>query len=160
MIKGELIGGETLKLDAARKGPQLRAGMTQLITRLTMRLLVRVKGSKLSGQVLNVRTGKLRRSINQRVAGQDTPMVSGTVGTNLVYARPHEYGFKGKVTIREHVRTQVTAFGRSITPVQVVVGSHARNVTLPERSFLRSALADMSGEIDAQTNATVLEALK
>lgn len=160
MIRGELFNGEDLKLSAARKGPQLRTGMSGLITRLTMQLLIAVKGSKLSGQVLNVRTGKLRRSINQRVTGVDTPTVTGTVGTNTVYARPHEYGFKGKVPVREHLRMQKMAFGRSIEPVQVTVKSHPRNMNLPERSFLRSALQDMSTQIDTQTNATILEAIK
>lgn len=111
--------------------------------RLSIQLSTHVKRDKLSGQVLKNRTGRLRRSINYRVEGEGSKLF-GIVGTNVVYARAHEYG--GPVTIRAHLRTITQAFGRKLkSPVTFEVRAHT--VTYPERSFLRSALADMSTEI-------------
>jgi hypothetical protein len=42
------------------------------------------------------------------------------VGTNVEYARPHEYGFNGTVTVKEHLRLVKKAFGKSLkTPKEV-----------------------------------------
>ena len=46
---------------------QINEAVRQSIVRSTLKLLVKVKREKLSGQVLNVRTGRLRRSITQKV---------------------------------------------------------------------------------------------
>lgn len=143
MIQGEIIGGDELIAVMRLKAPLLQRNFGQAILRLTVMLQRNVKNDKLSGQVLNVRSGRLRRSINAKTSGLDTTKPEGTVGTNVVYARPHEKGFKGVVSVKAHVRMQKTAFGRAITPVQVNVGPHTMKMNLPERSFLRSALEDL-----------------
>jgi phage gpG-like protein len=147
MIQGELLGGDELAAVMRVKAPTFQRNFGQAILRLTVELLRNVKDDKLSGQVLNVRTGRLRRSINQRTSGLDTPQPEGVVGTNVVYARPHEYGFKGVVSVKTHMRIQKQAFGKAITPVEVTVPQHSRRVNLPEKSFLRSALADLQPRI-------------
>jgi hypothetical protein len=76
------------------------------------------------------------------------------------YARQHEYGFAGAVSVKAHLRMVKKAFGRSITPTQVHVRAHARNVVYPERSFLRSALKDMTPEILQALSSAVLEDFK
>lgn len=149
MIKGELIGGEALELRARSFAPNILQRVTQLITRMTLTLLRNVKNDKLSGQVLNVRTGRLRRSINYRMEGENTTHVAGYVGTNVKYGRAQEYGFHGTVSVREHLRMQKKAFGKSIEPVEVTVRAHAMRLNLPERSFLRSALKDLEPELQA-----------
>ena len=84
---------------------------------------------------------------------------TGTVGTNVSYAAAHEYGFKGAQTVKSYMRTAKTVFGRQLrSPVTFAVRGHARQVNIPERSFLRSALADMSGEIPAGINAAIQRA--
>jgi len=128
------------------------------IGRLTLNLLTKVKRDKLSGQVLNVRTGRLRRSINQKVTTVDG-LVVGTVGTNVEYAAVHEYGFKGAVSVKEHLRTIKMAWGVPIPPKRVTVSAHNRNMNLPMRSFLRSALSDMDAEIMTELRASVGRAI-
>lgn len=108
---------------------------------------------KLSGEVLDNVTGRLRRSINVERQDSDTTLVR-TVGTNVRYARAHEYGFTGTVNVREHLRHITQAFGRPIRPRDVVVHAHAMRMHLPERSFLRSALQERAPSIrDALTAA-------
>jgi phage gpG-like protein len=110
------------------------------------------KQDKLTGQVLNVRTGRLRRSITQRVEEEGGSVV-GYVGTNVKYARAHEFGFTGNVTVREHLRR--TKGGKEAT-----VRAHSRNMHLPERSFLRSALKDLQPAIRQDIRGGISEAVK
>ncbi len=50
-----------------------------------------IRTEKLSGQVLRVRSGRLRSSITHRVAQEGDDTVA-RVGTNVIYAKIHEYG--------------------------------------------------------------------
>ncbi len=100
-----------------------------------------VKATKLSGQVLKVRTGRLRRSIHDslRESGDDITMA---VGTNVEYAKPFEMGFQGTVEVREHLRTLTMVFGRPVDPKQITVRAHPMKMNIPERSFLRTSLQE------------------
>lgn len=148
MIRGYVVGDEAVVQRFSAMPPKLKAAILTAVTHLSRKLQRNVKAEKLSGQVLNVRTGTLRRSIDLNISESSTGVV-GKVSTNLSYAPVHEYGFKGVVTVKSHMREIKQAFGKSITPKSITVGTHTRNVNLPARSFLRSALRDMeqSGEI-------------
>lgn len=126
--------------------PTLHGRLVRVMERLTIEVQSHVKQDKLSGQVLKNRTGTLRRSINRRVESTPTS-VQGIVGTNVKYAKVHEFGFKGTVSVREHLRFITQAWGRPISTTEVTVRAHQRKVVLPVRSFLRSALKDKQGEI-------------
>ncbi|MBY4799899.1 hypothetical protein K6W78_07770 [Burkholderia cepacia] len=127
--------------------PNVRNALVQRVQRLVIALQVHVVADKLSGQVLNVRTGRLRRSVNQAVTTTDTT-ITGVVSTPVEYAPVHEYGFQGVVTVKEHLRQVTMAWGKPLsTPVAATVREHTMAMNLPERSFLRSALADQREEI-------------
>lgn len=93
MIEVYLDGaGEVLaQLDSlsARMTEELRAA----ISRLTIKLQSKVKQDKLSGQVLGVRTGRGRRSIQQDVS-IDGSRVVGVVSTNVNYMIGWETGWQ------------------------------------------------------------------
>lgn len=124
----------------------------RIVTRFAIELQGYVKEGKLTGEVLHVRTGTLRRSINNKVV-TNAAGTSGSVGTNVKYGRVHEYGFNGAVSVKGHLRTIKQAFGKSIAPTQVEVSGFTRNMRVPERSFLRSALKDMKPQLLAQLEA-------
>lgn len=141
--------------------PQVRQRLVATIGRLTLQLLREVKAGKLSGQVLQVRSGRLRRSINQRLVQQDPWQIAGYVGTNVCYGRRHELGFTGSEPVRQHLRTLTQAWGRPLrTPRSVSVRSHSRRVSVPPRSFLRSALRDMAPDIRHALQAAVAQGLR
>jgi hypothetical protein len=128
VIKGELVGGEALVMRFKALDPKLRTALTKAVTRLTMQLLRDVKENKLTGQALNTRSGRLRRSINAVVEGQGTLL-----------------------------RTVKQVFGKPIGPIQVTVKSHAMRMNLPQRSFLRSALKELEPTIMKELTAAVSE---
>ena len=116
--------------------------------------------NRLSGQVLNVRTGNLRRSIHQQVTSSGG-LVVGEVNTNVRYGVAHEYGFTGTVNVKASMRQIRQAFGRPLkSPRYVQIRAHSRNVKLPERSFLRSALRDMKPGIEADLQKSIERALR
>jgi phage gpG-like protein len=102
------------------------------IQRAALDLMAFVKGQKLTGQVLNVRTGRLRRSITQRVETEASGTIAGLVGTNVKYGRVHEFGFKGRVPVKAHTRK----LGGKRVPVR----AHSRQVDIPKRPFLGPSL--------------------
>lgn len=111
---------------------------------LTINLQRHIVADKLQGQVLNHRTGALGRSIQQLVE-RSGDRVEGKVYSSgdVKYAAIHEFGFHGSETVKQHMRT--TVFGLKVEPFSV--GPFTRTMNMPERSFMRSGLADMAEEI-------------
>jgi len=155
MIRGELTGDKLVVQSLRQKVPAITQRVERALERLTLMLLERVK-LKLSDDVLRVRTGRLRRSVTYVMRGKGTNEYEGIVGTNVSYGKTHELGFQGTANIKEHLRMVKQAWGKSIEPKQVVVRAHTRQVNLPSRSFLRSALKDMEGSVAS----TITEAVK
>lgn len=151
MIHGYLFGDtlavERFRAASGRTEPELRRSVQRLVLRLTSW----VKERKLTGQVLNVRTGRLRRSIHGEVVTEGAEIM-GVVGTNVEYARAHELGFRGPVQVKEHLRRAKRG--------KVRVQAHTRAMHIPERSFLRSALADMRPEIAAEFQRMLREVIR
>jgi phage gpG-like protein len=160
MLAGRIIGAETVLSHLYDMPAKVRARVAITIQRLTMELLRKVHSEKLSGQVLMNRTGTLRHSVNPKVEDRGTAIV-GSVGTNLVYAKAHEFGVDKQVTIREHLRTVTMAWGRELaSPVVCTVRSHSAHMRLPQRSFLRSSLEEMRGQIRFQLIAAMREGVQ
>lgn len=174
MIKVQIIGDKELVAQLSTAIEKIRGSMIKSISRLTLELTKHVKEDKLSGQVLNVRTGgRLRRSIHNTIQS-DPEQVVGKVGTDVVYAAFHEYGFHGTESVRAYTRRTLTQMkdARRMNPAKYIskrqgeiqVKAHTRQVNYPEHSFLRSALKDMEPYIKQQlveaANGSVRESIK
>lgn len=139
---------------------EFRTAVSQRVGELVLALARYVQVEKLTGQVLRVRTGTLRRSI-QQVVVERGPEVLGIVSTNVEYAPRHEYGYSGPEAVKAHLRTIKQAWGKPLAePRAVAVRAHTRNINYPARSFMRTALADMAPQIVAQIKDAAGEALR
>ncbi|WP_053078378.1 hypothetical protein [Methylobacterium tarhaniae] len=118
------------------------------IERLILEALVK---RKLSGEVLNVVTGKLRRSIYSYVETEGD-RISGVVAQSgdVKYGARWEFGFTGDEVVQAHVRTITQAFGRAIAPREVEVREFTRHVDQPARPFMRPSLAERAAAIVAR----------
>jgi hypothetical protein len=159
MISFTVQGDAAVVRMISAKVPKLTNAVRTSLTRATFMLVGYVKTNKLSGQVLRVKTGTLRRKINGRVS-ETSNSITGQVGVKLAYAAAHEYGLDVDESVRAHLRTIKQAFGRSIAPVTFEVKAHSRHVHLPERSFLRSSLREMTPEIQNMIRAAVVGAAR
>jgi hypothetical protein len=121
--------------------------------------LLGLVGQKLGGAVLKPRSGALAASI-----GVDGPAISGdhvvtTVfsGGDLKYAAIQEYG--GVTAPHDILPSRAKALAFVMGGQQVFArivhhpGSH-----IPERSYLRSSLAEMAAQIEREMKAAVVEA--
>lgn len=148
MIHALVVGSAGVLNRLRAASPEIVARVKPTMYRLAIMLQRKVKTEKLSGQVLHVRSGTLRRSISQRVTVEGG-LLTGVVGTNLKYGRVHEYG--GRVSIREHVR-------KSRIGTIYTVRQHDR--TFPERSFLRSSLAELLPTIRKELQVAARQSIK
>ena len=158
MIAARLVGDSAAlgRLTAMRQ--DANQGIARAIAKLGIDLQNNVQQDKLSGQVLQVRSGALRQSIAGQV--DDTgSAVHTTVYSALNYAAAQEYGFSGTVNVRASLRQIKEAFGHPIAAETIGVAGHARRMELPERSFLRSALDDMTPDIAAGIESALREAI-
>ena len=147
MIDGYLVGDREAVARFTTFGPELQAQLVKRVSGWPLALQKRVQETKLSDQVLHVRTGRLRRSINSRVE-EDGARVYGFVGTNVVYGQRHEMGFSGTENVKAHSRLMTVAFGRKVNdPRQISVRAFSRQIKYAARPFLRPALAEMKPEI-------------
>lgn len=149
MVKIEFIGGEEVVEKLRQIEPKIYTGLLNAITKLSIQLQSKVKEEKLSGQVLKTRTTNLRNSINYDVDNNPS-RITGRVGTNLKYGLAHEFGFNGVVGVPAHLRKITKAWGKTIAPKSVAVKAHSRHMNLPERSFLRTALREMTPQIQSE----------
>ena len=156
MITGWLIGDKRViaKLDGLPD--RLQSALQKRVETLALKLLVKVKAEKLSDQVLKVQTGRLRRSINERVETNGT-RVTGIVGTNVVYGRAWELGFDRKIGAGARGGPR-TLSGKAL---DTYFAKHPPGTKHYEpRSFLRSALEEMRPQIEKELGLIVRDAAK
>ncbi|MET7242495.1 hypothetical protein ABZT49_03945 [Methylobacterium sp. EM32] len=125
---------------------ELRAAVD--VERLILEALIK---RKLSGEVLNVVTGRLRRSIYSTIEAEGD-RISGVVAQSgdVKYGRRWEFGFTGDEVVRAHVRTITQAFGAAIAPREVEVREFTRHVDQPARPYMRPSLAERAAAIMAR----------
>jgi phage gpG-like protein len=125
---------------------KLHAALTKKIWTLAIELATRVR-KKLSGEVLQVRTGALRASINEDVQTTTNSVVARVYSSGDVkYAGIHEFG--GVIPAHDTVPNKAKALAFIMGGKQVFAKRvHIPDVHMPERSFLRSSLAEMKDQI-------------
>jgi phage gpG-like protein len=140
----------TAEIDAARAIAKLaalpgevRTGVRETMQTELLELLASVQ-AKLSGGVLNARSGNLRDRIQAEISEDDSSVAARVFSDGSVpYARIQEYGGRIEVPAITPVNAKALAFaygGRMVFAKRA--GAHA--VTIPERSYLRSSLAEFT----------------
>ncbi len=156
MLKGTLIGGELLAEKLGRLGVDVRTATSRGIARACLRILAKVKAEKLTGEVLNVRTGRLRRSITTRMLDEASDRPAGVVGTNVGYGAAWEYGFDRKIGAGARGGPR-TLLGKAR---ETYFAKHPPGTKhYAERSFLRTALEEMRPAIGEEINAALGRAI-
>ena len=158
MITASLVGDEQA-LERLRALPEaVNSRLLRALAQLGIELQRDVQQDKLSGQVLRSRTGSLKSSIDFRI-DQSGGAITASIFSGSRYASAHEYGFAGTVSVRASVRRIREAFGRPIAEKTISVRAYDRRMDLPERSFLRSALNDMTPAIRDEVETALAEAV-
>lgn len=126
-------------------GPAIFRGVVKATTDLT----TYIKEVLLSGEVLQVRSGNLRRAVHSHFEGNNVGIVS--VGSEAHYGFYHEYGVDHPWTIQAKQYSNIeTHHAHSLHWSSGGDEFFAASVTHPgleERSFMRRGLADQHDEI-------------
>lgn len=150
MIAVTVVGDQAVEARLRRFAAQLRPTVTQAVTKETFALQAHVVSDKLSGQVLHVRTGTLRRSITAAIRETEDG-VTGIVGTNVTYAAIHEFGgvihHPGGTPFYLDRAGQAHFVSLQSPVARNLPRTKPHPIPMPPRSFLRSALADRAGLI-------------
>lgn len=157
MISMTMTGDRQVIARLQEMPDSLRQILRRRVWALTLKLQARVQ-RKLSGQVLNVVTGALRRSIQSDVREEATAVLGRVFSTGDVkYARIHEFGGRTRAHVIEPRKASALLFAMGGKNVFARRVNHPGSV-MPERSFMRSSLAEMQDEIIRTLTDGIVEA--
>ena len=160
MIRASIVGDPNkVPQHILSKFPLIQGACQISMARLVIALASKIKGQKLSGQVLKNRTGTLRRSITAHPPESTGTIITGRVGTNIEYATIHEFGGKTPAHDIFPKRGRALAFNWKGKDVVFAKVSHPGS-TMPERSFMRTALNEMKPEILAEFEKAIMKVIR
>jgi phage gpG-like protein len=137
---------------------RIRDALADKANSLAAKLQAKIQ-QKLSGDVLNRKSGALARSIYATI--DDAPAdVSVTLATSadIKYAAIHEYG--GMIPPHQIVPDKAKALAFLVGGKQAFAARvNLPAIAMPERSYMRSSLAEMAGEIRDELSEAVAEVL-
>jgi phage gpG-like protein len=156
MITLSLSGSASAAL--AAMPDRVSAALSSKANGLAAELEAKVQ-QKLAGGVLNPRTGALARSIVTTIEDSSSNIaVSIATSGDLKYAAIHEFG--GTIPAHQILPDKAKVLAFAIDGKQVFAGRvNQPALTMPERSFMRSSLAEMADAIAAQLTEAVVEAM-
>lgn len=141
----ELIDRATVRFKALPEN--VRAKLRPVIVRDGKELAALVRG-KLNGGVLQRRTGRLAESIRSEMRENANTLYGLVYSTGVVYAAIHEHGGRTKPHDIYPRNARALHFFSGGNEVFAKVVHHPGSL-IPQRSYLRSSLAELKGKIAA-----------
>ncbi len=159
MLTVQLTGADALEDRLTSAPAAIQDALHVKAADLAERLRARVADDKLSGQVLQARSGALRASIAAEVDDDGGQIVARVFSAgDIKYAAIQEYG--GRTAPHDIVPSKAKALAFLVhgAPVFAKIVHHPGS-QIPARSYLRSSLADMGDRIIAEFRDAALDAL-
>lgn len=155
-----LTGDKEVALRLSEMPNKVRSFLFVTVTRVALYLENYVKTNKLQGQVLNHISGRLQSSIHSS-SSQTGSRVGGIVfsAAPMPYAAIHEFGGfipAHIIEVKNALALHFVKGGKDVFAKSV----NWPGATMPERSYMRSSLADNKDKIVAEMKAAVMEAVK
>lgn len=157
-----MVDSVGVQIQLNEENNRIKKEIRKTITTLTLKLQRTIQEDMLSGQRLNVQSGRLRSSLVSRIS-ESAEMFEGIVsagGAHVKYAFIHEFGLAAAVNIKSHLRHIKQAFGKPITPKDVLVKAHSRTVNFKERRFMRDSLDEIGKIVPKNIEKAIERGLK
>ncbi len=155
-----LVGDRELALKLRSMPEKVRHALEKKCTFYAFKLHNYIITTKLSGQVLNHRSGKLWQSIHDKVTSTSTTVTGAVYSSgDIKYAAIHEFGGVTPAHVIEAKNAKALAFMMGGKMVFAKSVNHPGS-RMPERSFMRSSLRDMQEEIKQGLRQAVEGALQ
>lgn len=146
--------------------PQAQTALTERQRRMMKLITLALKRSgehvltfaleNVTGKVLHIRSGNLARRMTKIV---DEAALTVRVGTTVLYAPRHEFGFHEEEQVSGHFKRINKVFGKPVRTITAYWNPYTRMANTPERPFMRPALRSAKPGI-AQIFAETLSALR
>jgi phage gpG-like protein len=117
---------------------------------------------------LGVRTNRLRGSLRATPAAVAGSQVLSSIGTNVVYAFVHEFGFSGTVDVKPHARKHYRAMSftgagkrrvrRKVRQADVFVRPFKRKMNVPARAPITTGLEERMPAVGAEISEAIVKA--
>jgi len=159
MLTVQITNADDLQDRLTNAPAAVQAALHAKAADLAERLRKHVTDDKLSGQVLQARTGALRASIGAEVSDIAGQIVARVFSSgDIKYAAIQEYG--GRTAAHDIVPNKARALAFIVhgAPVFAKIVHHPGS-QIPARSYLRASLADMTDQIIAEFKDAALDAL-
>lgn len=159
MFTVEIKGDSELRARLEAMPDKVRAALFGKVASLASDLHRYIIDSKLSGQVLKHRSGDLWRGVHDEATQGQSDVTGRVYVAGVPYAAIHEYGGIIPAHLVEAKNASSLAFlwkGKMAFFKSVQIP----DVTMPERSFMRSSLADKKQDIIDGMSQAVIEAVK
>jgi phage gpG-like protein len=140
--------------------PRILASIEPALMLAMADLKTYIQSNKLEGQALKSHTHALSGSLNIRVESDGDISISGYVGTNIIYARIHEYGYSGAETVNEYTQIRTKVFGRTVPSYTVAVREHERMMEMPARPYMIPSLEENREAIMRRIREAIEEAIR
>lgn len=157
-----MVDSVDVQIHLNEENNRIKKEIRKTITALTLKLQRTIQEDMLSGQRLNVQSDRLRGSLVSRIS-ESAEMFEGIVsagGAHVKYAFIHEFGLAAAVNIKSHLRHIKQAFGKPITPKDVLVKAHSRTVNFKERRFMRDSLDEIGKIVPKNIEKAIERGLK
>ena len=131
--------------------------------------------SRRGPNTLGVVTNRLRSSVRATPATAQGTTITSAIGSNVVYAGVHEFGFLGVVQVRPHPRKKMSRGGSRLTldkdghivrrnRRRKVLGTgqvkgHARRMNIPARAPIRHGIEGRSTRYGQALSAAIKQVL-
>lgn len=159
MIGVQIIGTDRVVASLGERATRVQVAVKSALDVWAMELAGYIKADKLSGQLLNRRSGRLSSSVHP-VNEQSSGSVSGGAGggAGVPYAKIHEFG--GMIPAHQIVAKNAQALSFTVDGIRRFAKSvQIPDVQMPERSYMRSSLRDKAPEGIEMLRAAVKEAI-
>lgn len=161
LLNVTLVGDKELIARLQKMPGAVQAALKIKVTQLALKLERYIKTQKLNGQVLNRISGRLARSIAHKVTASAKEVIARVFSSGDVkYAGIHEFGGKTMPHVIEPKKASVLAFAGGDGGTIFARKVNHPGSKMPERSFMRSGLRDMSTEISLGMKTAVVKAVQ
>jgi phage gpG-like protein len=165
IVSGQVSGDQAVIVALNNLYDRVHDALRNAIRDDILKLQGHIVADKLSGQVLKRRTGALAASVQPGPVIEEGETITGTIGTNVPYARILEYG--GVIQHPGGTAYLILANGQA----EFVSNATADNlpglprtkphaIPIPEHSYMRSGLADLRDEIVKDLQSAAINAAR
>jgi phage gpG-like protein len=143
--------------DVVLHAARVQAALARQAEALRIALEARIQ-QKLSGQVLQLRSGALAASIASSIGENGSVVAVSTFSSGVAYAAIQELG--GKTAAHEAIAVKAKALAFTAGGGEIfATRAHHPGSTIPARSYLGSSLSDMREDISAGFKQAVIKSL-